>query len=303
MRKEKIDELRKFLMSELSNYKGEPIKLDLPSEILESILFFKDLDGRKGFNLLLAHQILKKINFEGISFDNFDCQSIDFRGLKGIVINPQKIYEKNLKGAILEGVTIHIDNYQDFYGVAISGANFKGAKLDRKGLIPINPQMIANKNLRRCVLDGVLFTGPFDDAKVLYANFSGSKDATIDVSKIIGKDLFCTVLKDTTVIGSFEGATIEGANFKGAIVKEAINPQTLANKKLNGCIFDGVTFNGSFDYCDLSWADFTGSKGAFIDDINSCKCEGTTFTDAKVISIEESLDNYKQKIKKSIHRK
>ena len=65
---------------------------------------------------------MKKVNFEGISFDGFLAYGFDFTGFKGIALDPQKVYDKDLSYANLNGVTI-INTFDD---VKLDGVQSEG---------------------------------------------------------------------------------------------------------------------------------------------------------------------------------
>lgn len=110
MEKELVKLIRVGLKQELENYEGKPKKFNIQSELAEEILFDIDEIGMKTFAFPL--ELMKKVNFEGISFDGFLAIGFDFTGFKGISIDPQKVFDKNLSYANLNGVTI-INTFDD----------------------------------------------------------------------------------------------------------------------------------------------------------------------------------------------
>ena len=60
--------------------------------------------------------------FYGISFKDFFAFGFDFTGFKGVAIDPQKVFDKDLSFANLNGVTI-INTFDD---VKYEGTNFEG---------------------------------------------------------------------------------------------------------------------------------------------------------------------------------
>lgn len=81
---------------------------------------------------------------------------------------------------------------------------------------------------------------------------------------------------------SFDGVSVAKYDFTG-LTGVKINPETVYEKDLSHCKFDGVEFIGNFDNCTIYGSDFTGSKGAVIDPyrkkMNDCKFSGVTFLD------------------------
>lgn len=115
-----IKYIRKGLKQELESYEGEPRKLNVQSELAEEILFNIDENGMKTFAFPV--ELMKKVNFEGISFDGFLAYAFDFTGFKGISLDPQKVYNKELSYANLNGVTI-INTFDD---VKLDGVQSEG---------------------------------------------------------------------------------------------------------------------------------------------------------------------------------
>ena len=112
--------IRKGFKEELERYEGEPRKLNVRSELAEEILFNIDEFGMKTFAFPV--ELMKKVNFDGISFDGFLACGFDFTGFKGISLDPQKVFDKNLSYANLNGVTI-INTFDD---VKLDGVQSEG---------------------------------------------------------------------------------------------------------------------------------------------------------------------------------
>lgn len=119
-----IIEIRKGLKEELEGYDEGPVRLRVESEIAEAILFNVDEDEKKTF--AFSNDLMKKIDFSGISFDGFDCNGFDFSQYKGVTLDPQKVYNRDLRNAKLKGVTI-INTFDDVLldGVDSTGMNYK----------------------------------------------------------------------------------------------------------------------------------------------------------------------------------
>ena len=134
MEKETIYLIRAGLKQELENYVGNSAKIKLNNKTVEEILFNVDEIGMKTFAFPI--ELMKKINFEGISFDNFFAFGFDFTGFKGISIDPQKVFDKNLSYANLNGVTI-INTFDDVKldNVQIDGMLYKTWELKAKKLV------------------------------------------------------------------------------------------------------------------------------------------------------------------------
>ena len=125
----------------------------------------------------------------------------------------------------------------------------------------MNPQTIANQDLRRSTLSGVEIIGPFDGVNIAYTNFKGSKGAIINPQTVLGKNFKGTILTDTRINDSFDGCVLNETNFTGSECA-GIDPQTVFEKSLNGCILDSATIvNGNFDSVNIEKCNFNGAKG------------------------------------------
>lgn len=115
-----IKEIRKGLKQELERFEGESARLRVSNDIAEAILFNVDEEGKKTF--AFPTELMKKVNFEGISFDGFVAIAFDFSKFKGVSLDPQKVYNADLSYAILNGVTIT----NTFDDVILDGVNSEG---------------------------------------------------------------------------------------------------------------------------------------------------------------------------------
>ncbi len=299
----KIQLLRERIINELSQLEnGMHIKLDYDPLILDMLLFenliksHSFIRGEREYKVIgrtfaFNKDILKKIDFSNVIFDNFNAEGYDFSGLFNVKIDPQKLYNKSLSHAILDGVTF-IGSFND---VIIDHANFKGSKgaYINPNSLGIAPYCSQDVFLKGCIFDGVTFTDIIkceNEHKYFYisgANFTGSKNARILLGFFNIDN--CT-FTDAIIIGNIdEYESYKGVDFTGAQSNKifdkriVINPEgkNFINSKLNG-----VKFQGSFTNTLIDHTDFTGSTNAIIDlriinkksDIYSCN-----FTDTIVI--------------------
>ena len=110
MEKELINLIRIGVKQELEKADKDILKFNVESDIIEAILFNVDENGMKTFAFPV--ELMRKINFDGISFDNFFAYGFDFSGFKGITLDPQKVFDKDLSYANLNGVTI-VNTFDD----------------------------------------------------------------------------------------------------------------------------------------------------------------------------------------------
>ena len=124
MEKEIINSIRMGFKEELEKIEGEPKRLKLSDEVAREILFDTDEIGMKKFAFPI--ELMKKIDFTGISFDDFFAYGFDFTGFTGISIDPQKVFNRDLSYANLNGVTI-INTFDDVLleGTEYEGMNYK----------------------------------------------------------------------------------------------------------------------------------------------------------------------------------
>lgn len=249
-----IKEIRRIFKDEISKVKNDTIKvkdLGYDDEFLNNILFEEYEKGGKTFSKEIL-PVLSKIDFSTVDFGSFYCIDYNFSNLKGVEIDPQTIYDKNLTKSILKGVKF----IGEFSGVKINGASFKGSTGAK-----IDPSKIAAKSISQVDFCDVEFIGNFDSVAIGYTSFRGSKKAQIDPQLINFKSLYQCDFGDVTFIGSFKDTDIRSCDFtgsKGAI----IDPQEV--DELCGSIFKDVEFVGNFNNVRILGCDFTGSKGAVI---------------------------------------
>lgn len=166
---EHIQELRKGLINLLKEYKGdEKIKLNIPHELLEMLIFNVGINYKCfSFNF----ELIKKLDLTDVLFDNVDIRGLDFSDSKGVKINPQTIYERNMFCTVLKDV--EITGSLDY--VYIRCTNFAGSKGAK-----INPQTIYNRNMSGAVLRDAEIIGPLDDICITDTNFDGCIQTNTD---------------------------------------------------------------------------------------------------------------------------
>lgn len=118
-----IDELRSTLIENLKNYDGEEkIKITYDLDTIREIIFRRYFYKKVSQNLLFdgysldyideyyvfayESELMKKIDFTGISFDKFMANNIDFTGFYGVALNPETLYKQEIIDCKLNGVKI-----------------------------------------------------------------------------------------------------------------------------------------------------------------------------------------------------
>lgn len=270
---EKVKNLRKHLIENLKYAdENKPVLItEYEPDVLDLLLFCtrgkkclvdeygKRKKGKKIF--ALPKEILKKIDFSNVSFDDFDAINYDFSDLHGVKLNPEGM---NLAYATLKGVEF----IGGFDNSIIVGANFagsKGAYLDVRKLryqhFPIKWfHNVVVCNLANCKFKDVYFINPlkykhiadnlktegFDSEKIYLvykikgADFTGSINAKIYPEYLVEGLDNCT-LKDATLVGDIF-TTIKNTNFEGAKSKwfffssqkdyVEINPQSIGSRNI-----------------------------------------------------------------------
>ena len=110
LNEEQLETLRDYLINRLDEYEGnKKIKIDIDPKILEKLIFTykkskKTEELYKTFELSITK--VKKLDLSDISFDDFNAFEFDFSGLYGVKLNPQKVFNKDLRYAKLKGVEI-----------------------------------------------------------------------------------------------------------------------------------------------------------------------------------------------------
>lgn len=228
-------------------------KIIIKKSILEKLIFDNKLCYCKNqdYNNIVKtckvfsvdKNILEKLDLSEVSFDDFLAENVDFSGLYGVKLNPQKVYSKSLCCSILNGVEI-IGSFDD---VNVERTNFNGILGNNK----LNPQTVNSKSLYGAILSGIEIIGSYNNVNVERTNFKGVLgNNKINPQKIYSKSLFCTKLCDMEITGSFDGVDLENTDFRGIIGHNELNPQTVKLKTLHGTILENINIIGSFEDVD-----------------------------------------------------
>ncbi len=154
-----IQKKREVINELVRKYEGDKLKA---IDFISSDVLFKNTGY--GYTFALSKEILSKLDFTGISFDNFNASGYDFSNLTGISLNPQTVFNKSLKNSKLSGVNF-IGGFDD---VNIVSADFTGSKN-----AVINPQTIKKRDLYNTKLDSTYIIGSLSDCNIVDTNFKG----------------------------------------------------------------------------------------------------------------------------------
>lgn len=136
----------------------------------------------------------------GEMFKDCDLSYMDFTGSYGAIVNPQVIYKKSLINTNLtDALLVRNPSFDECY---VTGTTFNGQD------VYLNPQTIRNKTIDHCHFNGVEFIGDdgiFKDIRILDNDFTGSKNAIIDVNAIAGNYIEGNNFADTTILNLLKG--------------------------------------------------------------------------------------------------
>lgn len=223
----------------------------LSKEEISNFLFVKDSDE---INETIFY-CLSRLNADltGINFDGKKIIGLNFSNLNGIVINLDRVPNKDLSKVKFSGVTLKgtLDN------AIIEYTNFDGYV----GNISMDPQKIMNKSIKGSNLSGITVDGNFDGIVITGVDFSKAKgNIVINPQNIPNKELIginfanvilCSSINEDNkeiVEPSFEECTIYECKFKDLKSPIVINLDTLNSyifPKLAICDLTGVVVEGN----------------------------------------------------------
>lgn len=157
----------------------------------------------------------------------FDIMDANFTDSKNATIYTDSLWITGFQNAILKGVTIIGElSYEIDYSTEtgycfltakrktpVTGANFKGSKTrlkeksfkfkytDQDKMLCLNPQEVEDRNLSNAKFEGIYFTGSFDKVNISNSDFTGSKNAVIDLRQLTPELYKNTNFSNTKVIG------------------------------------------------------------------------------------------------------
>ena len=311
-----IEKVRKELIEVLGK-QDKVVKLEgFSTEELNELLFNSVEEGdTKKKIFALPNSILQKIDMSNVSFNDFYAKNIDFGQFTGVRIDPNKLYNKSCFYTSFAGVTF-LNGFRSGY---IEGCNFTGSKnavigdriktrLNRcNGVLEAENSSIGKDVAlgEKNVFKDVTFESPITKGNIVSSDFTGSKDAVIE----LGPDRISSIvdcrLKDATLKGNLIDCIIQGTDFRGANIdngKIELYPDKLGVGSIyesdvidfSDCHFAGVKFMrpiGGKNVYKIKGADFTGSEGVIIHpsviskyDYSNCKLAGVSFIPGTSIS-------------------
>lgn len=134
------------------------------NEQIDALVFdINPITGEKRF--AIPEDIIFRIDYTNVDFDNACIRGMDFTGMKNVYINPQTIFKKDLRDCILNGVYI-IGRLDDAYITRTDFRNSFGALVD--------PETVYDNDLRGTILTDAIVVNNFEDAKMGDTVFEGA---------------------------------------------------------------------------------------------------------------------------------
>lgn len=147
-RKALFDKIRKCEKDAFFLLEGNPL-------VLDTFLFdINPITGEK--KLDIPDDIIYRIDYTNVDFDNISARGIDFTGMLNVHINPQTTFNKDMRDCVLYGTYI-TGRFDDVY---IARTNFTGCE----GAL-IDPRTIYDKNLNGTILTDAIVVTEFDGVK------------------------------------------------------------------------------------------------------------------------------------------
>ena len=147
------------------------------------------------------------IKLDKFKYDNLvlNQNAIDIMQENGIVIDLDKIYDKNIEYLEIENCIIE----GSFDGYIIKGATISDNKTKSGDMIKINPQKILDKNFYECEISNVEFFNNFDNCNISSMDISDSKGVVINPQKVKYKNLSNCNISNAKFISSLDNCNID----------------------------------------------------------------------------------------------
>ena len=126
-------------------------------QVINTNLLFKinEVSGKKEIDI--PNDIKFKIDYSNVNFRNVNIKDYDFTNMRNVYINPQEVFNKDLRNCTLDGVHI-TGSFDDVYITNTNFTNSVGAS--------INPQKVYNKDLTGTILTDSIVVDNFEDVKI-----------------------------------------------------------------------------------------------------------------------------------------
>ena len=143
---------REYVFKQIRKYKGKDtiFQIDKPDLLFE----INEISGEKKIDI--PEDIKYRIDYSNVFFDDVNISKYDFSGMKNVCINPQTVFNKDMRGCILDNVCI-TGSFDDVYITRTNFTNSIGAL--------VNPQTIYDKDARGTIFTDALVIDNFDGVK------------------------------------------------------------------------------------------------------------------------------------------
>lgn len=240
-------ELAKILLNQIDNED----KIELSSSQIETILV-----NRKN------HTLNKKVfyalcdlhaDMTGVDISNTYIHGFDFRGLRNLTIDLDKVMEKDLINTNFNGVTLKgsLDDCKLYY------TRFSGSENELK----LDPQKIKYKSMMCTDLAGIEIVGSFDGVKIDECKFThATGNIVINPQTLPEKRLKGLILNGVYVEPNFKGCIIDDCDFSDTKNKIIINLDDLVyqEKGILNDSWENENIRTKLCFCNLSGVTLTG---------------------------------------------
>ena len=250
-------------------YEGKEITLS--KDEITQVLFDKD---SKKINVAIFNSLRSlKADLEGVSFDDTSVCGLHFNRLENVVINLDKVLNKDLSKTKFEGVTL----YGSLDGAVIDFTDFNGYI----GNLVLNPQKVKDKSIKHSKLSGITIDGSFDLVDIIGVDFTGAKGTIrINPQNVPNKQLVCINFADTELVGNYneETETYDDPSFKGLKIYECKFKNAKGNLVIDLNEIDSYLVSKLF-CCDLTGVVIKGNTRSKYPPKHSVSEDGTVIFD------------------------
>ena len=164
-----------------NSYDGSLFLLEGTKEQIDNLVFdINPITGEKRF--AIPEDIIFRIDYTNVDFDNAYIRGMDFTGMQNVYINPQTVFKNDLRDCILNGVYI-IGPCDDAYITRTNFTNSIGALVD--------PSTVYDNDVRGTILTDAVVVDNFSNAKMGDTVLDGASIITQEEKEIL--DGFCKI--------------------------------------------------------------------------------------------------------------
>lgn len=167
---------RRDVFNKIRKYNGSSLVQIVRSKAALDMILFKvnSITGEKVLDI--PEDIIYRLDYSNVDFDNANIKGINFTGMYNVYINPQTTFNKDMRGTVLFGTYI-TGRFDDVY---ITHADFRGSE----GVL-IDPTTIYDNDLRYTILADAIVVDDFDGAKTEGMNKEGAYIITREEKEMI----------------------------------------------------------------------------------------------------------------------